>query len=156
MDPEFRTVPGQPTPGIPVGSVTASEINAAAGVLNHYGFAHHLRHHKVLLIHQFQWAMIQNRQALRWWPRGYVEPVIVADGFGTPGVKAKVYDTLLGPQSRRVRGRGIKLFYPNPYEQAGHLDDPIMTWQQVFGHAPAYDGTQRYRVWPPPAVVVIA
>lgn len=120
-------------------------------MLNHYGFQLHLQHHKILMVHQFQWGMIQNRQALRCCPRGYVEPVIVADGFGTPGVKAKVYGTLLGPRYRRTRFRGIKLFDPNPYEQAGHLDDPLTIWQKVFGRAPAYYESQCYSLWPPPA-----
>ncbi len=156
LDPEFRSAPGQATPGIPIGSVSAPELNQAAYLLNRYALAHHPRHHKLMLVHQFQWQMIAQRNQLRENFRD-VDPVIIADGFGTPGIKTHVYSDLLSrPDSRKVRWRGIKLFYPNPYEQAGHLDYPLMTWQQVFGHAPAYDGSQRFFVRPMPNIVVIA
>ena len=86
-----------------------------------------------------------------------VPPVVVADGFGDPATKAGVYTSLLGLRnSAGIKYRGLKLFYLNPYEQAGHLDDPLLTWAQVFGRAPTYDGAQRFTVWPPPNVVVIA
>jgi len=52
--------------------------------------------------------------------------------------------------------RGIKLFYPNPYEHAGHADWPVMSWPQVFGRAPAIDGGRRYYVRPAPQVVIVA
>ncbi len=156
LDAEFRSVPGQPVPGIPVGSVTAPEINRAADLLNRYTVAHHLRHHKVLLVHQFQWQMIAQRNLLR---KDFpdLDLAIIADGFGTPGIKTHVYSDLLSrPTSPNILWRGIKLFYPNPYEQAGHLDDPLMTWQEVFGHAPVYDGNGRYFVRPMPNIIVIA
>jgi len=62
--------------------------------------------------------------------------------------------TSIGP----VRWTGIKLFYPNQYEQAGHGDAPLMTWPQVFGRAPAYSAYEGRNEWvrPPPAVVIIA
>src|SRR6202023_4328750 len=90
-----------------------------------------------LVVHQFQTAMIRNRAALRRdFP--YVDPVVIADGFGDPATKAQVYTTLLGPgSSPGVTWRGLKLFYPNPYEQAGHFDDPILGWRQVLGWDPA-------------------
>lgn len=157
LDPEFRTVPGQETPGIPVGSVTAQEINDAQALLNAYCAHQHLAHRKVLLIHEFNSGMIVDRPALRSdFP--YVDPVIVADGFGAPGLKANVYTHLLGRDAPGgVRWRGIKLFYPNPYENAGHGDYPLMTWPQVFGRAPAVDYDGRvYHVRPVPNVIVIA
>jgi hypothetical protein len=155
LDPEFRTSAGQPTPGIPVGSVTGAELSRAAWLLNQYAAAHPVRHHRLLLVHQFQWGMIQNRQSfrLRW---RYVDPVIVADGFGTPGIKAHVYHDLLGPAFPTIPWRGLKLFFPNPLERAGHGDSPVMTWAQVFGRAPAFEGARRFSVWPPPNVVIVA
>ena len=93
---------------------------------------------------------------------------VVADGFGDPATKAEVYDALLGPpsgssrsarsavESAGVTWRGIKLFYPNPYEQAGHFDDPVLTWRQVFGRAWVVEGGKQYAIWPAPNVVIVA
>ncbi len=157
LDPEFRTGPYQPTPGIPVGSIDGSEINAAQAYVNAYSARHHLRHRKVLIVHQFQVAMIQNRAAIKSdYP--WVDPVFDADGFGPPGIKAGVYHQLLGPgASQGVRWRGIKLFLPNPYETTHHSDDPPMTWSQALGRQKAvdFDGSVYY-VRPGPNVIVIA
>ena len=157
IDPEFRALPGQFTPGIPVGAVTASELNAADIALNRYGAAHPLPHRKLVLIHQFQVGMIRQRGSLSI-HLTWVDPVIVMDGFGDPGVKAHVYHELLSSRNApRITWRGIKLFYPNPYEQAGHADGPLMSWTQVFGRAPALDvDGVNYWVSPAPQVVVIA
>jgi hypothetical protein len=157
LDPEFRATPSQVTPGIPVGTVTAAELNAAERVLNGYAATHPLPHHKILLIHQFQFGMVQQRGSLLL-HLPWVDPVLVMDGFGDPGVKAHVYHDLFGKlNAPRVTWRGIKLFYPNPYEQAGHADGPLMTWPQVLGHAPALDVDGRnYWVSPAPQVVVVA
>jgi len=157
LDPEFRAVPGQDTPGIPVGTVTAEEINAAGAIVNAYCAHRHLPHRKVLMVHQFQFVMITERTKLRNdYP--YVQTVIVADGFGTPDTKASVYQALFGPGSPSGPiWRGIKLFYPNPLEQAGHFDDPLMTWQQVFGQDSASDGNgNTYRIRPAPNIIIIA
>jgi hypothetical protein len=155
LDPEFRLVPGQPTPGIPVGSVSAREVNAAGAVLEQATAGAHLPHRRLMIVHQFQFGMIAARGQMRMqYP--HVDPVIVADGFGTAGVKAHVYTEIVGPSARRVRWRGLKLFYPNPYEQAGHYDSPLMTWQQVFGHASGTDPYGHWFVRPAPNIVVIA
>lgn len=157
LDPEFRAVPGQDTPGVPVGTVTAEEINAAGAIVNAYCAHRHMPHRKVLMVHQFQFGMITDRTKLRNdYP--YVDAVIVADGFGTPDTKASVYQALFGPGSPSGPiWRGIKLFYPNPLEQAGHFDDPLMTWRQVFGQDPASDGNgNTYRVRPAPNIIIIA
>jgi len=157
LDPEFRATSGQATPGIPVGSVQASEINQAQRLLSRYAAPFHLHHRKIVLVHQFQDFMIGQRGRLRVHVPD-IDVVVVADGFGTPGIKAHVYSALLGPPvSRRLPWRGIKLFYPNPNESAGHGDSPLMTWSQVFGHAPAIDSDgKRYFVRPAPSIVVVA
>jgi hypothetical protein len=157
LDPEFRTRSAAFTPGIPVGSVSAGEINAAEREISAYAARHYTPHRRLLLVHQFQRPMIADRRALHTHVPD-VDPVIIADGFGDPGTKAAVYEALFGRGTARVPYHGIKLFFPNPYEQAGHGDNPMMTWAQVFGHVPAYyayDG-RSYRVHPAPDLVVIA
>jgi hypothetical protein len=157
LDPEFRARPGQQTPGIPVGTVDASEINQAQALLDGYARAMHLRHHIVLVVHQFQPPMISRRDALRSdFPM--VDLTVIADGFGPPDAKAQVYsDMLATPISRNIRWRGIKLFYPNPDEHAGHGDNPVMGWDAVFGKVGFLEANGvRYFVRPPPDIVVIA
>ncbi|HZT95393.1 MAG TPA: hypothetical protein VFB34_01020 [Chloroflexota bacterium] len=156
IDPEFHLVPGYTVPGIPIGSITAQQINDAQWTLNHYASRLHLRHKKILIIHQFQPGMISKRWLIRRrFP--YVDPLIDEDGFGDPATKASVYHLLLGPQIRYgVKWRGIKLFLPNPY-LTSHTDYPVMWWKQVFGHMPAVDGSgAKYWVRPMPNFVVIA
>ncbi len=157
LDPEFRTDATQPTPGIPIGSVTAQEINATQALLNAYTARLRLVHRKILIVHQFRFTMIADRPALRHdYP--YVDQVIVADGLGYPALKAHVYTLLLGPTAPGgVRWRGIKLFLPNPYETTHHTDVPAMTWAQALGRAAMVDTDgQTYRVRPVPNVIVIA
>lgn len=157
LDPEFRAVPGQATPGIPIGAVDASEINAAGAIVNAYCAHHHMAHSKILMFYQFQTGMITNRQVLRN-DYAYVAEVDVADGFGEPATKVSVYQALLGPGSPSGPiWRGIKLFYPNPNEQAGHGDYPVLTWPQVFGHATTDDGAGHiYSIHPRPNIIIIA
>lgn len=155
LDPEFRSTPGQDTPGIPVGSVSAGEINAAQALIGQYARRHHLRHRKLLIVHQFRDFMIQHRETLRH-DLEYVDLAVVADGFGDPATKADVYNAILGQGSRGVTWRGIKLFYPNPLEQAGHFDNPMLTWPQVFGRSWIYVNGKRWSIYPPPDIVVIA
>ncbi len=156
IDPEFHLVPGYPTPGIPIGSVSASQLNQAQMILDHYVKRLHLVHKKILIVHEFQTQMITQRWRLR---RNvpYVDPLIDEDGFGTPATKASVYHTLLGPQIRYgVKWRGIKLFLPNPY-LTSHTDYPVMWWKQVFGGMPAGDAaTGKYWINPMPSLIVIA
>jgi len=156
LDPEFRTAAYQSTPGIPVGTISAAELNAAGAMLNAYAARRGLLHRKIMMVHQFREDMITDRQTLRQ-DLFYVDTVIVADGFGPPGLKAHIYDELLGPGvSDAIHWRGIKLFPFNQYEGAGHGDFPEMTWPQVFGRAPALDGGTGFAVQPIPNVVVIA
>ncbi len=156
LDPEFRTAAYQSTPGIPIGTVSAAEINAAGAMLNVYAARLGLLHRKIMMVHQFREDMITDRQTLRQ-DLFYVDTVVIADGFGTPGLKAHIYDELLSPgASDAIHWRGIKLFPFNQYEGAGHGDFPEMTWPQVFGHAPALDSGTEFVIRPIPNVVVIA
>lgn len=137
FDPEFRMTVGQMTPGVPVGSVSAHELNAAENVMNACVKRNGLRHSKLMLVHQWLPMMIRHRIALRSNFR-YVRPVIVMDAIGGAGDKAQGYNSLLGPDNlSRSTLRGIKLFLPSPYEPPGTVDTPVLTWSQIFG------GTER-------------
>ena len=137
FDPEFRTQPGQTTPGVPLGSVSAGELNAAQAMLNRYGRSHHLLHRKLLLVHEWIPSMIPHAERLRGsFP--YVQPVLVMDGIGTPLEKMQDYRKLFQEQPvPRGVTTGIKLFPYGQYTLPGQVDLPLMNWGQVFGHAPA-------------------
>jgi hypothetical protein len=156
FDPEFRTTPGQTLPGVPVGSVSSGELNRAQRLLSRYAAVQRLTHRKLMLVHQWTGSMIRHRARIRTAVRG-VQPVVVMDAFGKAPDKANVYDRLM---SRRTLPHGtavgIKLFPANPYEQAGHLDTPMLSWDQLFGRAAVPDPTGvTTRLSPAPRVIVM-
>ncbi|MGH2458782.1 MAG: hypothetical protein ACRDIY_07940, partial [Chloroflexota bacterium] len=53
LDPEFHVVPGHLRPGIPVGTITAQQVNDAQALLDEYVQKEHLPHRKILMVHQF-------------------------------------------------------------------------------------------------------
>ncbi len=150
FDPEFHSVAGQAMPGVPPGFVTASQLNLAERTVNRYCARLRLKHRKLMLVHQWIAPMIRHRSRLDHRLR-YVSPVIVMDAIGAPGDKIRAYDQLLGPGRAHGVGRGIKLFPPNPYEMAGHLDMPILSWRQIFGLGSADDSF----LHPVPSVIVM-
>jgi len=160
LDPEFASVPGHDTPGIPIGTIDASEVNQVQQILDEHVQRMHLAHKKTLIVHQFGDKniddgvpfMIQNKVNLRTFPN--VDLVICADGFGHPDSKATKYNRMTDPGVYPfIQWRGIKLFLPNSYEQAGHYDQPQMTMDEVFG---VKDTPGGFRIKYKPNVIVIA
>jgi hypothetical protein len=156
FDPEFHAAPGQTMPGDPVGSVTAGALNRTQRLLGRYAAAHHLAHRKLMLVHQWTASMIHDRSRLRTHLRS-VQPVVIMDAYGAAADKTSVYDRLMN-RSAMPRGVavGIKLFPSNPYEQAGHCDAPMLSWNQLFGHAPIPENNGlTTRLSPAPRVIVM-
>ena len=75
---------------------------------------------KLLIVHRFTEEMVTSHQKIATDPR--VQVVMVMDGFGTPAIKSRQYDTLIAEQ--RVQYTGFKLFYRH--------DQPLMTPEQVL------------------------
>ena len=160
IDPEFHLVPGERVPGIPIGTVEASEINAAQEILSRYVQTERLRTKKILIVHQFGDRavhdgvpfMIQHKEDVRDFEN--VQLVIDADGLGTPATKIHKYNLMTNARVYPfIRFRGIKVFYPNQWEQRGHYDKPPMTIDQVFGLEPIPGGL---RMADRPNVFIIA
>jgi len=140
IDPEFHLVPGHSDPGIPIGTVTAAQINDVQELLDRYVRSEGLKTRRILIVHQFGDAavhdgvpyMISNKKALKQFHN--VDLVIDADGLGGPAEKIRKYnlmtDNITYPA---VHFGGIKVFYPNPWEHAGHYDKPPLSLDQVFG-----------------------
>lgn len=160
IDPEFHVYGGQCDPGIPIGTVEASQINAVQEMLSRYVEAEDLRTKKILIVHQFGDPavhdgvpyMIRDKKALRDYPN--VELVIDMDGLGSPAVKVHKYNLMTDSRVYPfVRFRGIKIFYRDPGEVRGHFDKPPMTVDETFGIT-AVPG--RWRMATKPDVVIIA
>jgi hypothetical protein len=156
FDPEFRTVPGQMTPGSPTGQVTAAEINAAEGAIERAVSGESLAHRKLLLVHQWTPDMIVDRDHLVT-NLTDVQPAVIMDGIGPADEKAAAYNALMAGSLPAGVTPGIKLFLPNPYGVPGGEDMPGLTWPQVLGRAPVLSATGiRTTIGPVPRIIVLS
>ena len=162
IDPEFSAAPGQETPpGRPIGTVKASQINKVQRMLDDYTRERRLPTRKILIVHQFGDAnvgdgvppMIRDKKSLETFDN--VELVFDADGLGGQAVKMVKYNKMTDAAVYPfTRFRGIKIFFPNPWEKHGHYDKPPMNLDQIFGVQPAEGG--KVRIANRPDVVIIA
>lgn len=102
LDPEFALAGGK-RPGDAIGSIDASEINAAQWYLSAFVRTHHLPD-KLLIVHQFEQRMVTNPMQIE--RRPGVDIVIDVDGYGSAEIKRATYHTYA---STAAFG-GIKLF----------------------------------------------
>lgn len=160
IDPEFHVYTGHDFPGIPVGTVEASQINEAQLLLDRYVEEQNLRTKKILIVHQFGDPtvhdgvphMIRSKELLREYAN--VELVIDMDGLGSPAVKVHKYNLITDSRIYPfIQFRGIKIFYRDPGEVRGHFDKPPMTVDEIFGitNVPG-----RWHMATKPNVVIIA
>lgn len=160
IDPEFHVSPGSATPGTPIGTVRASQINQIQQMLDDYARAHRPLNKKILIVHQFGDAsindgvpfMIENKKSLKTYDN--VDLVIVADGLGRQAVKVVKYNRITDSKVYPfIRFRGIKVFFRNRRERHGHYDKPPLNLDQIFGLKPAKG---RARMNTKPDVLIIA
>ena len=160
IDPEFRVYPGRERPGIPIGTVKAWQINKAQRLLDDYVRRHKLAKKKILIVHQFGDAnvndgvpfMIEDKQNLKTFE--HVDLVIDADGLGEQAIKVVKYNKMTDSKVYPfIKFRGIKVFFPNPWEKYGHFDKPPLNLDQIFGHEPAAGGPKMRNS---PDVLIIA
>ncbi len=122
IDPEFRMDPGE-IPGEDYGSVSAADVNGAAKVLSELVTQHKIPD-KVLVVHQFRYDMLPDKENIRTTP--HVQLVVVMDGFGPPDTKTENYGLLVRDQP--IQYGGIKLFY--------RQDTPLLTPEQILALDP--------------------
>lgn len=160
LDPEFHARAGQPDPGIPVGTISAAQINDVQQILDSYVTAQNLKTKKIVIVHQFGDPavhdgvpnMIEDKKTLKVF--GNVDLVIDGDGLGSPVVKIQKYNLMTNAETYPfVHFRGIKIFFPNQWEKHGHFDKPPMTVDQIFGLKPIPGGP---KVSAKPDLVTIA
>ncbi|MDQ3855188.1 MAG: hypothetical protein M3281_02180 [Chloroflexota bacterium] len=151
LDPEFHLVPGHSTPGIPIGSMDAAQVNSAARLVGDYVRTNRLRHRKVLMLHTFNYTMLEHEQDIDGAPG--VDLVVDMDGIGSPHLKVTNYNLLTNSrQFEFIRYRGLKLFPPSPVEEE-HIDRPLLTFAQVFGQAAV---GPHLRIHVPPDIIILA
>jgi hypothetical protein len=125
LDPEWRLAPNQQH-NDQIGSVTAAEVNAVIGWLADLTRQRQLPQ-KLLMLHQFQLAMIRDRQQIDT-SREELAVLIHADGFGAPGDKFATWDTLHTNTPPKIWW-GWKNFYDE--------DKPTFTPAQTMAIKPA-------------------
>ncbi len=128
LDPEWRT----DKPMEEIGSVTAAELNEAQRVMEHYMIENRIPGERLLVIHQFNSRMIQNREQVKT-DFERVRLVHCADGFGHPAIKRESYRANSWAANMPVKG--FKLFYNSGRAGSGY-DNPLMTPADVLNLDP--------------------
>jgi hypothetical protein len=128
LDPEWHTE----RPMEEIGSVSAAEINEAQRVMEEYIIENRLPGQRMLVIHQFNWRMIRNREQVRS-DFERVRLVHCADGFGNPSIKRSSY--AYNARADNIPVKGFKLFYNLGIPGAG-FDDPLLKPQEVLSLEP--------------------
>ena len=128
LDPEWRTS----KPMQEIGSVTADELNRAQQVMEDYIIANNIPGERFLVIHQFNWRMIRNRERVQSnFQR--VRLVHCADGFGAPHLKRAAY--AYNAEASNMPVKAFKLFYNFGIPGAGY-DSPLLTPKEVYSLNP--------------------
>ena len=131
LDPEFSmkvrsTKAGsgeRSKPGDRIGTMDASDVNYAIGVLSDIVKQNNLPP-KVLVVHRFTRSMLTNAKQIKLDPR--VQVVINMDGWGQPWLKYDSYRAYV--EAEPVQFTGFKLFYHNDTKKG----DPLLTPPEVL------------------------
>lgn len=125
LDPEFKMGEGH-IPRETIGSIDAKDVSWAQQYLAELASAQGIPP-KVLVVHQFKFSMIQNKDKVAIVPG--VQLVIDMDGWGPPDLKRSTYADVITNQV--IQFNGIKLFFKQ--------DEPIMTAEDILKLSPAPD-----------------
>jgi hypothetical protein len=128
LDPEWRTT----KPMVEIGTVTAAEINDVQRIMENYMIENNIPGERLLVIHQFNWVMISNRERVLA-NFSKVRLVHCADGFGTPAEKRDSY--AYNARATNMPIKAFKLFYNFDIPGAGY-DRPLLTPREVFALEP--------------------
>ncbi len=134
LDPEWRT----DKPMLEIGSVSAEELNEAQSRIEAHLIANSLPGERLLIIHQFNWRMIRERDQVKA-DFDLVRLVHCADGFGPPQMKREAYR--YNAEADNLPVKGFKLFLNRGLPGAG-FDEPLMLPEEVM------------KLDPPPTVIM--
>lgn len=122
LDPEFRMAEDG-VPGRRIGSMRASEVNAAIDIVEKLIVERDLPP-KVLIVHQFTLGMLPDKKAIRTSP--HVAVTLDMDGFGSQSLKLASYRVVM--RQRQLDFAAMKLFY--------RIDAGLFTPKQVMALTP--------------------
>jgi hypothetical protein len=128
LDPEWRTI----KPMREIGMVTGDELNEVQAIMSDYMRRQGISGERLLVIHQFNWRMIREREKVTANYEG-VQLVHCADGFGNPFIKRETYT--YNALAHNMPVKGFKLFYNLNIPGAGY-DSPLMTPAEVYALNP--------------------
>ena len=128
LDPEWRTT----KPMVEIGTISAEELNRAQQVMEDFIIENNIPGERLLVIHQFNWRMIKNRENVQSSFRR-VRLIHCADGFGPPHLKRSAY--AYNAEAANMPVKGFKLFYNFGIPGAGY-DSPLMTPKEVYELSP--------------------
>lgn len=123
LDPEWRLGKGERHME-QIGSVSAAEINKVSDWLANLTRKHSLPQ-KVLILHQFQYQMIADRQKLKT-THPELAMVLHADGHGNPGQKMETWRAL-----RHDLPKNIRMGWKNFYDEDTPTFSPARTYTEV-------------------------
>jgi hypothetical protein len=118
LDPEFYMKGGQ-RPGTRVGTMSAADVNYAAGFLADLVRKHNLPP-KVLVVHRFTRRMLTDAPSIRLRPE--VQFVIHMDGWGPPFLKRDSYEAFVVRDP--VQYAGLQALLPQRHQAGPPPDDP--------------------------------
>jgi hypothetical protein len=124
LDPEWRTT----RPMREIGSISADELNRAQQALEDYMLEENISGERLLVIHQFNWQMISDRDMVKT-GSDKVRLIHCADGFGTPAIKRQSY--AYNARAKNMPLKGFKLFYNFEIPGAGY-DNPLLSPEEVY------------------------
>ena len=124
LDPEWRTT----KPMVEIGTVSADELNQVQRIMEDYMTENQIPGERLLVIHQFNWSMISQRENVRT-DFTKVRLVHCADGFGPPATKRSSYAA--NARAANMPVKGFKLFYNFNIPGAGY-DSPLLSPKEVF------------------------
>jgi hypothetical protein len=125
FDPEWRTS----RPMKEIGYVTAEEINRMQKAMEEYMIANDIPGERMLVVHQFNWRMIRNREKVVSTNRR-VRLILCSDGHGSPKLKRETY--AYNAEATNIPIKSFKHFYGFNLMP----DVPLMTPRDVYNLNP--------------------
>ncbi|GHU55550.1 hypothetical protein FACS189442_3260 [Spirochaetia bacterium] len=125
LDPEWHTE----KPNLEIGSVSGAEINEAQRVMENYIMENKISGERLLVIHQFNYRMITNRDQVDT-SFDRVRLVHCMDGHGSPSLKRDTYAS--NALATNIPIKAFKLFYSFNSKP----DAPLLTPAQVYALNP--------------------
>ena len=115
-------------PGTIIGTMLGADVNASLNIVEQIVKENHLPP-KVVIVHQFTWNMLPNKQVVR--SSKLLDVVLDMDGFGPQSLKLSTYKSILKQTPMEKTGfefTGFKLFYKQ--------DTNLLTPAQVMALKP--------------------